>query len=196
MPAIRSMLTFGKPQRRESTPRTCRLRPDRCARPFSSRIASLKFSMPRLSRVTPSSRSVSSFGSESVPGSHSNVTSSAWSQLHVRPQPIDQRRELLGAEERRRAAAEIDEAKRPAAHHRQLADQLDLVRQGLRRSARRRARSCRCRRGSSRTCSACGRTECAGTGPAASPAAGRMRAPAQSPATAPASTARTAGSWR
>ena len=36
----------------------------------------------------------------------------------------------LAAEERRRAAAEVDEAERPAAHHRQLADQLDLARQG------------------------------------------------------------------
>ncbi len=50
---------------------------DRWARPFSSRISSLKFSTPRLSRVTPSSLSVCTLGSESVPGSHSNVTSSA-----------------------------------------------------------------------------------------------------------------------
>jgi len=42
---------------------------------------SLKFSTPRLSRVTPISRIAFSFGSVSVPGSHSNVISSASSQL-------------------------------------------------------------------------------------------------------------------
>ncbi len=50
--------------------------------------------------------------------------------IDVGPQAIDQRRELLAAEERRRAAAEIDEAERPASHHRQAADQFDLARQG------------------------------------------------------------------
>ena len=50
--------------------------------------------------------------------------------IDVGPQAIDQRRELLAAEERGSAAAEIDEAKRPAPHHRQPADQLDFARQG------------------------------------------------------------------
>ena len=76
MPAIRSMLICGKPRR-------ARLRyarsisGDRCARPFSSRMRSSKFSTPRLSRVTPISRIAASLASVSVPGSHSNVISSA-----------------------------------------------------------------------------------------------------------------------
>ncbi len=43
--------------------------------------SSLKCSTPRLSRVTPIALSVSSFDFCNVPGSHSNVTSSAFSQL-------------------------------------------------------------------------------------------------------------------
>ncbi len=50
--------------------------------------------------------------------------------IDVGPQAIDERRELLAAEKRRGTATEIDEAKRPLAHHRQAADQFDLVRQG------------------------------------------------------------------
>ena len=42
-------------------------------------------------------------------------------------QPPDERLELLDAQVRRRAAAEVDEAKRAAAQGRQLADQLDLA---------------------------------------------------------------------
>ena len=51
----------------------------KCARPFSSRTLSLKFSIPRLSRVTPISFSASSLCCWSVPGSHSKVTSAALS---------------------------------------------------------------------------------------------------------------------
>ena len=45
----------------------------------------------------------------------------------ARAQPIDQRGQLLGAEERRGASAKIDKSKRPITHARQLADQLDLL---------------------------------------------------------------------
>ena len=49
--------------------------------------------------------------------------------VDVAPQPVDERRELFGAEEGGRAAAEIDEAKRAIAHAGQLTQQLDLARQ-------------------------------------------------------------------
>ena len=47
----------------------------------------------------------------------------------VRPQAIDEPFELARAKKRGRAAAEIDEAKRPAAHHGQFADELDFARE-------------------------------------------------------------------
>ena len=50
--------------------------------------------------------------------------------VDVLAQAIDQRRELPDAQKRRRATAEVDEAKRPLSHHRQAADQFDLARQG------------------------------------------------------------------
>ena len=61
MPAIRSMLICGKP----SDARVlvgAKISGERCARPFSSRISSLKFSTPRLRRVTPMPRMAASFG--------------------------------------------------------------------------------------------------------------------------------------
>jgi hypothetical protein len=79
MPAIRSTFVCGKPcavihsQARNTSG-------ERCARPFASSTASLKFSTPRETRVTPISFSVRTFSSFSVPGSHSNVTSAALSQ--------------------------------------------------------------------------------------------------------------------
>ena len=76
MPAIRSMLICGNPSDRAMA-NDRPISGDRCARPFSSRMRSSKFSTPRLRRVTPSLRIAASFASVSVPGSHSNVISSA-----------------------------------------------------------------------------------------------------------------------
>ena len=113
----------------------------------------------------------------------------------VGPQAVDQRSQLLGAEERGRAAAEIDKPKRPVSHHRQPAHQFDLARQGRHIGLDVRRRSCRCRRGNNKTCNACGKTECADTAPAARrPAA--TRAPRGPPSTRRASTAKTADSSR
>ena len=96
MPAIRSMLTLGKPAALDPVPRLVDFaRQVRPAVLLEHRVAEIldAQAQPRdaqlAQRLRPSAR-------ESVPGSHSNVTSSAWSQLMLRPQPIDQRRELLG----------------------------------------------------------------------------------------------------
>ena len=51
---------------------------ERWARPLTSRIWSSKCSTPKLSRVTPIFRMAVSLRSVNVPGSHSNVISSAW----------------------------------------------------------------------------------------------------------------------
>ena len=79
MPAMRSTLSCGKPSSRiHGRQRSISL--VTWARPFSRRISSSKLSMPRERRVTPRARIASSLGCESVPGSHSKVTSSAPSQ--------------------------------------------------------------------------------------------------------------------
>ena len=123
--------------------------------------------MPRLRRVTPSRRMTASLASVSVPGSHSKVTSSACVHGVVGHQPLDQALELARGEERRRAAAEVDEVERPASHGGQDRGQLPLARRPRPGSPAPPARSCRCRRGSSRSGSACGRTGCGRRGPAA-----------------------------
>ena len=78
--------------------------------------------------------------------------------------------ELLRREERRRAAAEVDEVERPAGDAGGARVELPLAGEQRRGTSRRPRRSCRCRRGSSRTGSASGRTGCAGRARAACPA--------------------------
>ena len=80
MPAMRSMLICGNPSVWANA-YALPISPDRCARPLASRIASSKFSTPRLRRVTPMFRMAASLCSVSVPGSHSNVISSACRQV-------------------------------------------------------------------------------------------------------------------
>ena len=103
---------------------------ERCARPLISRMRSSKFSTPRLSRVTPISRMAASFASVSVPGSHSKVISSAC-RHGAAPRPCATTRlcSCLRREERRRAAAEVDEVQRPAGDRPLRAVQLPLARQ-------------------------------------------------------------------
>ena len=81
IPAIRSMLTCGNPTSWiQSYAR--KISGDRWARPFSSRIESSKFSTPSDTRVMPISASVFTLSRLKVPGSHSNVTSLAVSQVN------------------------------------------------------------------------------------------------------------------
>ena len=172
MPAMRSMLICGKPMLRAYAYdlRDFR-RPVRAAVHLEN--PSSKFSTPRLRRVTPRRRMTSSLASVSVPGSHSNVISSADDHGVSRRQPRDERRELLRREKRRRAAAEIDEVDRrgPRAPAARAADPIRApAGPGTARPA---ARSCPCTRGSSRNGNASGRTGCAGTARAARPGSGR-----------------------
>jgi hypothetical protein len=76
MPAIRSTLVLGNSAALIQS-QARRISAERWARPLASRIASSKFSTPSEILVMPSALSVFTFGSESVPGSHSKVTSSA-----------------------------------------------------------------------------------------------------------------------
>ena len=156
-------------ERRARTGTPAPISGERCARPLISRMRSSKFSTPRLRRVTPIWRIAASFVSVSVPGSHSNVISSAPLHDGVAEQARDQRLQLLRRQERRRAAAEVDEVERPAGDRRLLRVQLPLAREHVEVLARPPARSCRCRRGSSRSDSASGRTGCEGRGRAAPP---------------------------
>ena len=115
-------------------------------------------------------RIAASFASVSVPGSHSNVISSAFGPRRRRRQPRHQPFELLRREERRRAAAEVDEVERPSGDRPAASRvELPLARHDVEVAVDLAARSCRCRRGSSRSGSACGRTGCAGTARAARP---------------------------
>ena len=115
-----------------------------------------------------------------------------------RSQAIDEPLQLRGRKERRRPAAEVDEVERPAramAGISQIA--IPLPRDADRGTPPPRARSCWCRRGSSRSGTASGRTECAGTGPAARPSAPTASAGMASAAHGFAgSTRKTAGSSR
>ena len=81
-----------------------------------------------------------------------------------------------GRQERRRAAAEIDEVERPPRDGRPLGVELPLARRADRGTARPPWRSCRCRPGSNRNGSASGRTGCAGTAPAGRRGAGEASA--------------------
>ena len=74
-------------------------------------------------------RIAASLASVSVPGSHSNVTSSASFHGVSRGQPSDQAFELLRREKRRRAAAEVDEVERPAGDRRLRRVQLPFARE-------------------------------------------------------------------
>ena len=84
--------------------------------------------MPRLSRVTPRSRMAASLGSVSVPGSHSNVISSADVHGVDGGQPLHQAAQLPHRQERRRAAAEVDEVERPPVDRRIGVVELPLAR--------------------------------------------------------------------
>ncbi len=79
--------------------------------------------------MTPRRRMTASLLSVSVPGSHSNVISSALFHAATAPRRFTRPLELLRREKRRRAAAEVDEVQRPAGDRRQLAVQLELARQ-------------------------------------------------------------------
>ena len=71
----------------------------------------MKFSTPRLRRVTPMPADRRSLASVSVPGSHSKVISSACVHGVTAVRRFDQAFELLRGQERRRAAAEVDEVR-------------------------------------------------------------------------------------
>ena len=176
MPAIRSMLICGNASDRANA----YARPisgDRCARPLSSRISSLKFSTPRLRRVTPMPRIDASFASVNVPGSHSKVTSSASRQEVTASRRDDEPLELFRREERGRSAAEVHEVQRTAGDLPEGSRRAPTRAPARRGSRRLPARSCPCRRGSSRSGTASGRTECGGTTRAEHPEPVATRAP-------------------
>ena len=72
-----------------------------------------------------------SFASVSVPGSHSNVISSAPAHGVAAVSRVDEPLELRGREERRRAAAEIHEVERTAGDRRRRRIELPLARQAI-----------------------------------------------------------------
>ena len=113
-----------------------------------------------------------------------------------RRQAINETLELPDRQERRRAAAEIDEVERPPGDGRLPGVQLPLPPQNIEVRLDLGRVLVPCRPGSSRSGSACGRTECGGTGRAGHPRAAR-RAPGGPPRPPPpASRPRTADSWR
>ena len=131
MPAIRSMLICSKSKCRGPVVAPVDLRARRWARPLASRILSSKFSMPRLSRVTPISLSASSLCCCKRAGLALEGDLGGLVPGKKRLQPLDQAARAARAEVRRRAAAEVDEVQRPAADDRQLAVQLDFLDQGV-----------------------------------------------------------------
>ena len=72
-----------------------------------------------------------SLASVSVPGSHSNVISSADVHGVTAVSRLTRLSQLLRRQERRRAAAEVDEVERPAGDRRLLRVQLPLARQDV-----------------------------------------------------------------
>ena len=156
---------------------------------------SSKFSTPRLSRVTPISRSsgelrIAERARLALEGDFRGLAP-------VCPgfESGDQPLQLLRGQERRRPAAEIDEVQWPAGDGRRLQVPFPLRNRQGRDIPRPGVRSCRCRPGNNRNGSASGRRECGRRGRAARRAAAPAGRPSRRPRRS-GSRRKTAGSWR